>query len=144
MPSWMEAWLRMGLGRSLIRETDSSTRLRGVIELLHLPARFGTDQPNLAGIALADAAVTMLEIGDTDAAVTLKVELIARYPTHPVLAWDALAKIPTRAATPEEGRGAAGAGRSMRGAPADGEGVAPRFGRSHRRDRNAVIQKGPA
>lgn len=105
-PSWLEAWLRMGLGMSMIREEDSSTRMRGVIELLHVPARFQSEQPNLAGIALAEAAVVMADEGDTGAAVALKQELQSRYAGHPVLAWEALNRITVPApAQPGPGRG---------------------------------------
>lgn len=92
-PRWVEAWCRLAIGRSLIRETDNSMRMRGVIELLHLPARFSADQPFLAGIALAEAAVTMSEVGDDAAAGVLKGELESRFPMHPVVRWERLGKI---------------------------------------------------
>jgi hypothetical protein len=92
-PRWMEAWCRAALGRSLIREADNALRMRGVIELLHLPARFAADQPFLAGLALADAAVTMADVGDDSAAAALKGELLVRYPAHPVTRWERLGKI---------------------------------------------------
>jgi hypothetical protein len=92
-PRWMEAWCRLALGRSLIRETDNALRMRGVIELLHVPARFSREQPFLAGIALADAAVTMARVGDDRAAAALKSELMARHPSHPVVQWEELGKI---------------------------------------------------
>lgn len=139
MPVWLEAWLRIGLGRSMIREADNSVRVRGVIELLHIPARFGVDQPHLAGLALADAAVTMSEVGDTDAAAALKAELTARYPTHPVLAWDALSKV-TAKTNAAEGRRLGAASES----DTNDRGIAAHRVRSPRRDTTAVIQKGPA
>lgn len=92
-PAWIEAWCRAALGRSLIREADNKSKMRGVIELLHIPARFGAEQPLLAGIALADAAVVMAEVGDGTAAAALKNELLARYPQHPSVMWDAVRKI---------------------------------------------------
>ncbi len=92
-PRWVEAWCRIALGRSLIRETDTSMKMRGVIELLHLPARFASEQPYLAGLALADAAVTMSEAGDDVAASALKGELESKFPTHPMTRWERLTKI---------------------------------------------------
>jgi hypothetical protein len=149
MPAWLEAWLRMGLGQSFIRESDEHLRMRGVIELLHVPARFGSEQPNLAGIALADAAVVMAGAGDADAASALKSELLARYPGHPVLEWEALVKIPAR-------ESAAGSSRSdaMRGGverramgnsaeAARGEARAEQVG-SAQQNSGIITEKGPS
>jgi hypothetical protein len=136
IPAWLEAWLRMGLGLSMIREEDSGTRLLGVIELLHLPARFDAEQGNLAGIALAHAAVVMVEAGDPAGAVTLKEELAARHPNHPVLSWEPLSKIAVPVPSPG-GPGSSAPARSDRSAgevpPAD---IA--------RSSVLVIAKGPA
>jgi hypothetical protein len=139
MASWMEAWCRIGLGRSLIREEESGARLRGVIELLHLPARFGTEHPNLAGVALADAAVTMAELGDVEAARSLKDELIAKFPNHPVLAWDPLAKISASAARRPDLRSGSGHGSGSGGA-----GRAAGTSYPSNRASHAPIEKGPA
>lgn len=99
MPRWVEAWVRIGLGRSLIREENAAERIRGVVELLHLPARFMSDQPYLAGVALADAVVTLAEIGDAGGAAALRGELQARLPTHPVLQWEKLTRVKDGAGT---------------------------------------------
>jgi len=101
---WVEAWCRFAIGRSMIDETDESTSLLGVIELLHVPARFEEDQPYLAGMALAHASLTLAKLGDTQGAQTLKAELASKFPRHPALEWDQVRKLtppPTRAkATP--------------------------------------------
>ncbi len=54
--TWREAWVRAGLGRSLLRESEIEDRDRGLLELLHLPARFARGKPRLAALALAEAS----------------------------------------------------------------------------------------
>lgn len=85
-PRWEEAWRRAAIGRSLIREEGIEDRMLGVIELLHLPARFGESHPYLAGIALWDSSLAMKEMGDPVGAARLLDELKRSYPDHPVLA----------------------------------------------------------
>lgn len=82
-PSWLEAWMYAAIGRSLVRETDESQRLLGVVTMLHLPARFAEDQPYLAGLCLAEAAKVMDELGRGETAGLLRAELRRRYPGHP-------------------------------------------------------------
>lgn len=86
--AWIEAWCRLGIGRSLLREDAPETRRLGVIELLHLPARFGSSQPYLAGLALAESAIALEEIGDRAGSVSLLTELRDSYSTHAATAWD--------------------------------------------------------
>ena len=74
----------MVLGRSLLQETGIGRRQRGMVGLLHLPARFGLDQPYLAGLALAHVAAALEESGDAEAASSLRLELVRRFPNHPV------------------------------------------------------------
>jgi hypothetical protein len=90
LPAWLEAWCRAGVGRSLVRESSAELRRLGVVELLHLPARFGRTHPYLAGVALAEAAAVLRELGDQKGADVLTAELAAQYPTHPVREWDAV------------------------------------------------------
>jgi len=85
---WIEAWCRLGIGRSLLREADPETRRLGVVELLHLPARFNSSQPYLAGVALAEAAVALDEIGDSAGGASLLAELRDSYSTHAATVWD--------------------------------------------------------
>ncbi len=81
---WREAWARFHVGRSLLQETGIGRRQRGMVSLLHLPARFGRDQPYLAGLALAHVAAALEESGDAEAASSLRLELVRRFPNHPV------------------------------------------------------------
>lgn len=90
---WVESWCRAAIGRSLIREADPTLRLRGVIELLHVPARFSTATPDLAALALAEAASTLWDLGDRSGAVALKTELLARHANHPASNWSGLDKV---------------------------------------------------
>lgn len=72
--SWREAWLRAGLGRSLLRESDDQSRTLGMLELMHLPARFAEVQPRLAALALAEVAREMARRGrlpESDALMAL-------------------------------------------------------------------------
>lgn len=86
-PAWLEAWCRAGLGRSLLMEDSAELKRLGVVELLHVPARFARTHPYLAGIALAEAAATLRELGDDAGATVLTQELLTMYPTHPVRDW---------------------------------------------------------
>jgi len=80
---WVEAWCRVALGRSLLRESDTEQRLLGVVDLLHLPARLGRVSPYLTGIALAEAADALEQLGDTAGAATLRREFAQHYSDHP-------------------------------------------------------------
>ncbi len=84
---WQEAWRRAALGRSLLRESDRELRVRGVLQLLHLPARFGSSQPYLTGLALAEASVELELMGDREGAATLRAVLERTDPHHPALPW---------------------------------------------------------
>jgi hypothetical protein len=86
-PAWMEAWYRAAIGRSLLREASPEQRQLGVVELLHLPARFSGMHPYLAGVALAEASVALREMGDAPGADTLARELAEGYTSHPALEW---------------------------------------------------------
>ncbi len=86
-PRWLEAWCRAAIGRSLLREADEASRMQGVIELLHLPARFASDQPYLTGVALAEASAALADLGDAAGAAALKSDLASRFPYHPALEW---------------------------------------------------------
>lgn len=88
--TWIEAWCRAALGRSLIRESDIESKRLGIIELLHLPARFDREQSYLAGLCLAEAAMTLSELGNADGASRLFGDLADRFPGHPALALDRL------------------------------------------------------
>ena len=95
MPAWEEAWCRAAIGRSLVREADSAVKRQGVIELLHVPARFSRECPGLAGIALAEAAVVINELGDSYSAGVLVKQLRLRFPEHAAMSWEPVRRIST-------------------------------------------------
>ncbi len=95
LPRWIEAWCRAGIGGSLLQEESVDDRRRGVVQLLHVPARFGNEQPYLAGVCLAESAAALAHMGDTRGASALKAELARRYPGHSALAWEGLSAIGT-------------------------------------------------
>ncbi|MFG0286040.1 MAG: hypothetical protein ACF8R7_16605 [Phycisphaerales bacterium JB039] len=86
---WLSAWLRIALGRSLIREPDEQQRLLGVAELLSGPALFAETHPYLAGLGLAEASRELAQLGRIEASLALRRELEDRFPSHPALtiAW---------------------------------------------------------
>lgn len=86
--AWVEAWCRVGIGRSLLREQDSEQKRLGVVQLLHVPARFSDSLPYLAGQALAESAVAMEGLGDAAGARSLLLELREQYGSHAVLSWE--------------------------------------------------------
>ncbi len=81
---WMEAWVRVGLGRSLMRESAVEDQLVGVAQMLHVPARLRGESPYLAGVALGGAAVHA-SAGNHAGAWKLKKELQDTLPGHPAL-----------------------------------------------------------
>ncbi|GAB4383628.1 MAG: hypothetical protein Kow0022_03940 [Phycisphaerales bacterium] len=89
---WIEAWCRLAIGRSLLRESEVEERRLGVIEMLHLPARFADQLPYLAGQALAESVVAMDELGDAAGSTSLLLELQERYASHAVLSWEPIRK----------------------------------------------------
>jgi hypothetical protein len=92
-PPWLEAWVRAAIGRSFISEGDADLKRRGVLELLHVPARFAAQEPYLSGLAIAEAAVTLEDLNDHTSAGVLVKELLKRYPQHPARNWDRLREI---------------------------------------------------
>jgi hypothetical protein len=89
-PIWIEAWCRAAIGRSLLMESSPDLKRQGVLELLHLPARYATSHPYLSGLALAEASAALRALGDPVSADILTRELVQNYPTHPVLDWEHL------------------------------------------------------
>jgi len=81
--SWREAWARVAIGRSLLLEDDPSSGSLGVIELLHVPARFAEELPALAALALRDASSALRRLGDDAGAEELLEQLPLIDPTRP-------------------------------------------------------------
>lgn len=82
-PGWIAAWCRTALGRSLLMEPGDEERRRGIVELTAVHALHGSDQPYLAGLALAEAANACETLADLSGAATLRRELVDTYPGHP-------------------------------------------------------------
>lgn len=82
---WSEPWARAALGSAMIAEPDADTRELGIVQLLHVPARFSEDASYLSGVCLARAAEAAATLGDTGPAARLRAELAARYAGHPAL-----------------------------------------------------------
>lgn len=89
---WMEAWLRVGIGRSLMRETTLEEQLLGVAEMMQVPARLRGASPYLAGVALASAAMQAAGTNPV-AAWTLKKEMMDTLPGHPALDLEAVRSV---------------------------------------------------
>lgn len=88
MPAWEEAWCRVGLGRSLVVEADELLVMEGVVELMHLPARFGADQPFMTAVALAEGAGALERLGIVEEAAALRRILTRQYAGHPAMEWE--------------------------------------------------------
>jgi len=116
---WRTAWIRAAIGRSLVLETDEEDRLRGVAQLLRVHVLHRGDLPGLADVALAEAAVTLHELGQANAARGLAHELMqdtgAIGATSAVLSWPKLAILlerpsPTGSAAPSSTESATAGG----------------------------------
>jgi hypothetical protein len=112
MPAWRRAWVLAGVGRSLTRETDRERRLRGVATLLEIPATVERACPYVTGLAMAEAAATLADLGDGVGAERVRAELAARLPGHAALASQRLRTIsaPASAQPAPASRGADGGG----------------------------------
>ncbi len=75
-PRWLEAWCRMAVGRSLLVEADAALKRQGVIQLLHVPARFADRYPSLAILSLRLAESGLREMGDATGAGSLRAEIV--------------------------------------------------------------------
>ena len=85
--TWQEAWARAALGRSLLMEESREERDRGVLHLLHVPARFARAQPHLAAVSLAEAGRALHRHGDHESVSQILLELRNRYPQHGAADW---------------------------------------------------------
>lgn len=68
--------------RGMARIKSSEERLRrrqGVLDLLHLPAIYGAEHPELAAAGLYHAMETLAELGDQRSAKALRNELVVNY-----------------------------------------------------------------
>ncbi|HZW10655.1 MAG TPA: hypothetical protein VFF69_12195 [Phycisphaerales bacterium] len=85
---WEDAWVRTALARSLLLGGAPEDRERGVIELLRVRVLHGRDCPYLAGLALAEAAVALAELGDARGGSAMRREFLDRFPGHPAASWE--------------------------------------------------------
>ncbi|MHC4977192.1 MAG: hypothetical protein ACYTF7_11390 [Planctomycetota bacterium] len=89
--TWIEAWGRVAMGESLIREgmdeQNEELVIRGVLELLHLPSRFDRTQLYLSGYAMVRASEALEHTGDSRASETLSSVLLEEHPLHPASEW---------------------------------------------------------
>jgi hypothetical protein len=74
-PQWEEAWCRVAIGRSLLRETDIREQRMGLVAMLHVPARFGDQLPALSALVLTEVAAELERMGDAAGAARLRIEL---------------------------------------------------------------------
>jgi len=101
-PPWTRAWLRLGVGRSLVIEDDRELRLRGVAYLLRVHVLDRSALPAVADMALAEAAVTLDRDGQGAQARELG-RLLARVsPGTPALSWPPLAGLLDTPSPPDE------------------------------------------
>jgi hypothetical protein len=66
----------MAVGRSLLVEANAALKRQGVIQLLHVPARFADRYPSLAILSLRLAESGLREMGDATGAGTLRAEIV--------------------------------------------------------------------
>jgi hypothetical protein len=104
-PAWREQWIRIAIGRSLLREDDDESVLRGVVHLLQVPARGSAADPYLAGVALAESAVALAATGRVDEGTRLRREFLDGSRGHPATAWEAIRVWPPKPRTHTNARG---------------------------------------
>lgn len=83
LPDWAESWIRYQIGMSLLMEEDENQNQLGLVSLAHLPSRFSTTNPYLAGLALMRMIESLEATGDLQEAASLRAEFERRYPGHP-------------------------------------------------------------
>ncbi len=81
---WVEAWLLFHMGGSLLGEDGVCRKQRGLVYLMHLPARFSGLQPYLAGLALDRAREGAEQLNMTELADRLRTELERNWSNHPI------------------------------------------------------------
>lgn len=84
-PDWRIAWIHASVGLSLLIEGDDHSSRLGIVQLLYVPAMYKNEQPYLAGVCLAQAAIRLAEMGRGEAAVSLAGELSHDFADHPAM-----------------------------------------------------------
>lgn len=85
LPAWAQAWAYHAIGMSLLRESGVGRQQAGLVSLASLPASYLREQPYLTAISLATMVSCLQEMGEADAAATLRNELVRQFPNHPAL-----------------------------------------------------------
>lgn len=67
------------VGISQLQSDDNRTRREGVWRLLHLPALYGGEAPDLAGAGLYHSMMTLDELDDSKGSIALRKELLVNY-----------------------------------------------------------------
>jgi hypothetical protein len=107
--TWVEAWARIAIARSLAMEGDHESAMRAVAEYLRVPSTLAGVSPSLSGVALAEAGVVLSREGEAAGARALKRELVDGYPGHPAIGMGGLRSIP---ASEPEGRAGDASGKA--------------------------------
>lgn len=69
---WRAAWAHAAIGRSLIAEPERESKLRGVAELLHVPALYEDAVLGLSTLCIEESARTLVELGLMESAESLR------------------------------------------------------------------------
>jgi hypothetical protein len=72
---WQEAWIRVAVGRSLLQEDELIDRDRGLVQLMHVPARSVIVAPDLVGVALRDVLAEAQKRNDLEMQQVISEEL---------------------------------------------------------------------
>lgn len=75
LSGWHEAWIRVAVGRSLLQENELVDRDRGLVQLMHVPARSVIVAPGLVGVALRDVLAEAEKRNDTELQTIISEEL---------------------------------------------------------------------
>ncbi|MDX2147746.1 MAG: hypothetical protein SFZ23_09520 [Planctomycetota bacterium] len=92
-PAWQRSWAWVGVGRSMLRESDPELRMAGVVALLRVASQDEWGGDYLPGLALAEASVALRELGHDGLAVALKRELVDRWADAAPLDWEPLKRL---------------------------------------------------
>lgn len=82
-PSHVRPVVHYWTGLAKVSAPSRSSRLDGILELLHIPALDGSTQPELASAALFHAANACEAVGDAAGSAAIRKELRTRYPSTP-------------------------------------------------------------
>jgi len=99
---WLEAWLRVAIARSLLRDQTRQAKLEALAQLAHLPARLSESSPALTAMALSEMAIELNELGETGAALAIRDELVAFAPDTPALEQEPMRRWPRSKPTAQE------------------------------------------